>query len=79
MGIRLNEGLLWPLKEMRNLTQATHADDGQWNRANGFCFERHNHCVKVRLFVFAVNMYIDHIIFDYRNGALPAQPKYPFE
>lgn len=44
-----------------------------------FCFERHNHCVKVRLFVFAVDMYIDHIIFDYRYGALPAQPKYPFE
>lgn len=35
---------------------------------------------KVRLFVFAANMYIDRIIFDYRQWCfLAAKLKYPFE
>lgn len=35
LGIRLNEGLLWSLKEMRNLTQATHTHKHTPTMANG--------------------------------------------
>ena len=52
---------------MRNLTQTTHRN-GQWSQVNGFCFERYDRYVEVRLFVFAAKVYIDRTMFDYCNG-----------